>query len=515
MKPCLANRLVAEWRPLVSAGLVLLTLAGCASGPQPERSLADAGVASCQRWYADLDALVQKWGVNDAQDRRIGGFPQLRQSRFSSSFRQQARHDDEAFDAWFSQMRDLGDQGSALEIANLPDDAWRSVFPSGHQGSRAQVLAKTQACAERLSQFDRSQAPRRASLLNAPGAADSYSTLARVLGAYALTRWPFAAGVNRWQEETLHSFSERIQTGAGAVRRYVPEPAAVNIVAGDLVQAPRDALGVPVLSAALSQRLLERHAPIVEIAPEGAFDEFGEMAMDAEGRPRVVSEKATVYRRVAFARQGDATLVQLMYLYWFSERPRTGPLDLLGGALDGVMWRVTLDEKGQPLVYDSAHACGCYHLFFPTAGLRAKPAPEEGVEWAFVPARAPSLGPGERVVLGLAPRTHYLRAVSSTADFAGVPYQGLAAARLRSMPVDSTSRRSLYGPDGIVAGTQRGERYFFWPMGVRDAGAQRQWGHHATAFVGRRHFDDPFLIEQRFERAGSGDVPVDQGEASH
>ena len=34
--------------------------------------------------------------------------------------------------------------------------------------------------------------------------------------------------------------------------------------------------------------------------------------------------------------------------------------------------------------------------------------------------------------------------------------------------------------------------------GALDAGAMRQWGHHATAFVGRRHFDDADLIERRF-----------------
>jgi hypothetical protein len=26
----------------------------------------------------------------------------------------------------------------------------------------------------------------------------------------------------------------------------------------------------------------------------------------------------------------------------------------------------------------------------------------------------------------------------------------------------------------------------------------REWGRHATAFLGRRHFDDPDLIERRF-----------------
>jgi hypothetical protein len=39
-------------------------------------------------------------------------------------------------------------------------------------------------------------------------------------------------------------------------------------------------------------------------------------------------------------------------------------------------------------------------------------------------------------------------------------------------------------------------------MGVASAGAMRQWGTHATAFVGRRHFDDPYLLESAFRRAG-------------
>lgn len=28
---------------------------------------------------------------------------------------------------------------------------------------------------------------------------------------------------------------------------------------------------------------------------------------------------------------------------------------------------------------------------------------------------------------------------------------------------------------------------------------ERQWGRHATAFVGRRHFDDPLLLDRYFE----------------
>jgi hypothetical protein len=36
-------------------------------------------------------------------------------------------------------------------------------------------------------------------------------------------------------------------------------------------------------------------------------------------------------------------------------------------------------------------------------------------------------------------------------------------------------------------------------MGIPHPGEMRQWGHHATAFVGRRHFDDPYLLEDVFE----------------
>jgi hypothetical protein len=69
---------------------------------------------------------------------------------------------------------------------------------------------------------------------------------------------------------------------------------------------------------------------------------------------------------------------------------------------------------------------------------------------------------------------------------------------LRSLPAANGERRSLFAPDGIVAGSERGERWFYWPMGIAEPGAMRQWGRHATAFVGIRHFDDPDIIARYF-----------------
>jgi len=207
-----------------------------------------------------------------------------------------------------------------------------------------------------------------------------------------------------------------------------------------------------------------------------------------------------VYRRLAFTRYHQQTLVQLVYTIWFPERPRDSELDLLAGRLDGLVFRVTLDAAGRPLVYDTIHPCGCYHMFLPTARVKALPSPEPGIEWAFVPEALPARGAAERVAVRIQSRTHYLVAVRPADDSAGAIKYGFAEDdALRALPRADGATRSAFGPDGIVPGTERGERLFYWPMGIASSGAMRQWGRQATAFIGRRHFDDSDLIERRFE----------------
>jgi len=133
----------------------------------------------------------------------------------------------------------------------------------------------------------------------------------------------------------------------------------------------------------------------------------------------------------------------------------------------------------------------------PRAQPRAAPDPLE--EWAFVPQSLPRLGEEERPVVRIASGTHYIervgvvRGADSVVRYAFYPYDAL-----RSLPTFAGGTRSAFGPDGLIAGSERTEQWLFWPMGIASAGAMRQWGHHATAFVGRRHFDDPDLIERRF-----------------
>ena len=192
--------------------------------------------------------------------------------------------------------------------------------------------------------------------------------------------------------------------------RYLPprpikEPAKIEAIFGASL---RNILGIPQLSEAGWHELLNRYSPVFEIDKKGEFDQIGTMQLDSKGGVIIDTSTPSVYQRIAFTRIDNKTYVQLIYSIWFSERPASNPLDLLAGNIDGVMLRITLDHDGTPLLIDSIHACGCYHLFFPTSRLQPRPSPNSRTEWAFVPQSLSILTVRQRVVVRLATATHYL-----------------------------------------------------------------------------------------------------------
>jgi len=247
-------------------------------------------------------------------------------------------------------------------------------------------------------------------------------------------------------------------------------------------------------------RIAALYAPSFEIAVTGDYDRFGSLYWQGGVTPQVDTTAPTAYVQQAYTRYGDRVLLQLVYTIWFSERPADPGIDLLAGRLDGLVWRVTLAPDGEPLIYDSIHPCGCYHQFFPTPRARARPAPDPYEEWAFVPKTLPRVAEEERPLVRLSPRTHYIEQVSLVRGADSVSrYVFLDYDALRSLPLAGGGRRGAFGPDALIPGTERAERFLYWPMGIASPGAMRQWGRHATAFVGRRHFDDADLLERRFE----------------
>ena len=486
--------------------LLFIWLAGCASVERPFQShleAASARVRDCGRWYAALDHAVDEAGVRDAQYTRVAGFPYLRVDRSFSALRGRAAQSAAAFTAYVERLGELDLEARTHEISNLPREQLGRLPGVAPEEPRPQLVQRTRDCARLLRELDVARPQTRALVLERATVPDDYSTLARIAGLYPLTRLAFARGVRRWEDEA----AARLRGNARAepAVRYAPppptQPMSRRTAAALLARARFDSLGQLQLSARELYDLAAAYAPSFDIAVAGDYDRFGRLRFRRGAEvPEVDAAELVVYVQPAYSHYGETLLLQLAYTIWFPERPASGAVDILAGRLDGVTWRVTLAPDGEPLLYDSIHPCGCYHMFFPTPRAKPRPAPDALEEWAFVPLSLPRVAEGERPRLRVASATHYIeqvtlvRGTDSLTRYAFLPYE-----ELRSLPRLNGESRSLFGPDGLVPGTERLERWLFWPMGVVSAGAMRQWGRHATAFVGRRHFDDADLIARRFD----------------
>lgn len=404
-------------------------------------------------------------------------------------------------EAWLARLAMLDGDARAIELDSLPERVRRDLASDIGQGEP--IARRLSDCSGSLRR-DLRQDPTAFSRLRAQvDVPADYVTTYRVLGLYPLTALAVQAGVRRWHAETYALFARDPADlpVVGTLRRFVPPKPET---AGASLVLPRDALGIPQPSPEALNRLFARHAPMWEIDVAGGYDLPG-TPLWREGRhPSVDATTPVTFRYVSFTRWRGEALLQLNYLIWFSRRPRDSALGLYGGDLDGLIWRVTLDGSGKPLLYDSIHACGCYHQFFPGPALRVKASGGLYSEAPLVPQAAPLPGAGERVVVRLDSGRHYIQRVYADADAdadrgGGTAYAWRDYRALYESPMVGGARRSLFGEHGVVPGSERRERWLLWPTGVRSPGAMRERGHHATAFVGRRHFDDADLIDELFE----------------
>ncbi len=489
--------------PLTAYCLVAL-LGGCVAAPPRQAQVAGDEGAQCREVFREVDHAVARAQVADGMTARVAGFRYLRVNRFLASY---AREDmsEARFADWMSRMVALGSHAYAVELANLPADRAEELAHAlwNIDARYAWLRPAITECTQRLAALDAADRGRRLALRDVARVADDYATWQRVAGLYWITRLPFAAGIRRWHDETRATYARPVEAlpVAGRLRTYLPPPLVAGVqLGGVLERASANPLAIPDPRRDDLEALFRAHAPAFAVDTASEADEPGELGWDAAGTPQIVSKRPVVYRRASHTRYEGRALLQLSYAIWFPARPRDAGWDLLGGQLDGVLWRVTLAPDGSPWVYDAIHLCGCYHMFFPTARAAPKAQPETLDEWAFVPQTMPPTAPGAGVTLRLAAGTHYVQRVVSSAGFAGPALEYMFADddTLRSLPLQDGGRRSAFRPDGIVPGSERGERWLFWPMGVREPGAMRQWGRHATAFVGRRHFDDPDLLERYF-----------------
>ena len=374
-------------------------------------------------------------------------------------------------------------------------------------------------CPPILPQHDLGRTDRQEALLARVEVPEDYSLIKRALGLYPLTASPVAMAWQRWEAKHLLPF--RTPTAEldfeGAPVLYLPEiesaAASAEEVTAILERSRDTALGISEPEGEGLESLAASSAPAYLVDTVSPADRIGHSVWLEDRIPGVDTTRPVAFVRTAQAWFDGEPVLQLVYTIWFPARPKESPLDILGGRLDGFVWRISLAPDGTPLVYDSMHPCGCYHLFFPAPGVARKrlpqDRPEDIRETATVPQPAPPVGSGARLVLRLAAGSHYLSGLTLLPEgargrremsYSLVIDEGPPDLALRSMPLPGGGRRSLYAQDAIVPGAEQAERYILWPMGIASAGAMRQWGNHATAFVGRRHFDDPSILDRAFGR---------------
>ena len=479
----------------ISLLLVALLMAGCATvGKPPEGDT----LADCRGLYREVDAAIERAGVRDHGPSSVDGFPYLRTTRLLASFRDEVTGP-EQWAVWTGHMAALDAQARALELRNLSAQV---------PGRRNDTLSdELDLCRKRLLAADLAHPERRAALRDAARTADDYVTWWRAAGLYPLTAITVSASIKDWHAETRETFSTPLSAlpVAGGVVRWAP-PSAVTLQepldpaqVSDILHRSLDPLGISQPAAADLDRLFDAFAPVWEVDVADDNDRIGMLRWD--NGPVVDVTHPTLYRKVSHTRFGNQVLVQLNYIVWFPARSGN---DIYAGRLDGINWRVTLGPDGEPWLYDAIHNCGCYHEFFPGSQLRLRSDLPSGY---FEPPLLPQAAPEQRpLVLRIAHRHHLIQRVyhdtlhDASPLLAAQPMAWEDYDALRSLPAGG-GYRSLFGEYGLIAGTERPERFILWPMGIRSPGAMRQWGHHATAFVGRRHFDDPFLIESLFEQA--------------
>jgi len=496
--------------------LIVLALNACSTTPPIKLQASESNddlFKSCLSFYEQVEAKIQLFDAHNAQTLAIPGYPFLHSNRLIASYAPLITSDTKEF--WLDQLLNLGTESLLLETQNLPFETKNQLLQKWqHVDANSETLSSLlEFCGKYTNKNTVYDNKSFQYLVQQSKIPDHYTTWQRAVGIYPIVSYFMAKGISNWHKDSTVALTRVPETilVEGKIYRYTSsEPNkklnSLSAVESILKSASANPLQIPLPSQSEMAALLATYAPIWEIDTLTHNDKVGAIYWsNGDAIPNIDLKQPTVYQLASHVHFYGKTLLQLNYFIWLPQRPCTSGVDFLCGQIDGLIWRVTLKENGEPLLYDSIHSCGCYHSFFPVDDLELLPPKINVDETAFVPIKAPNFQFDKNITVRLSSVSHYLDAVfysdettpklptHKTISYKIKPYN-----TLRSLMVNDKEYKSLFQSNGLIAGTERKERWFFWPMGIASAGAMRQWGTHATAFVGRRHFDDPCLLENSF-----------------
>jgi hypothetical protein len=455
-------------------------------------------------FFNRLERAIETHGVSDASGFPVRGFPYLRTNRFLAAMKESALGSDSAF-YWAEQMLKLDLASRRKEIANLPDEAFKEIFGATDGAvDRDTIYQKTETYALQMFHDDRALPDFLDRLRKAVSVPAEYSSMARIFGFYPLAGIPVTIGTamaysryEGWHRTSLKDFVDD-----GQLVRFFPEEpgSAVDPAFVERLFDSRnlDAFGLPVLTQAEEKLLAYRFAPIIHQDLVRDYDRIGRIQW-RDNLVRVDPGQPSAYFYVSYTFLDGRPVLQLNYVFWYSERAGPNAPWMERGPLDGLSYRVTLNGGGKPVMADIMNNCGCYYFFVPRKDIVAKIVTKPGEIAPLVPTWLPEAFPDRPINLRVNSGWHQVQKVftddvSSTGiQYALVPYE-----TLESLPKGEGRSESVFSPAGIMKNSWRIEPMIFFSMGIPDIGYMRQRGHHAIKMVGRMHFTDPDLYDGSF-----------------
>ena len=428
----------------------------------------------------------------------------MRSNRFLAALKERLVTPD-AGAYWVEQMLELGLTSRRKELSNLPAAAVMEISSAtGEKVDGDTIYQKTESYALQLFRDDQTNPDFMDILKRVVTIPDEYSSVARFFGLYPLAAIPVTIATSmaysrfkKWHQTSLNDLDID-----GRLIRFFPEAsdsAAYQTFMNCLYDpSSLDIFGLPVLTALDERRLADRFAPVIyqDVAKE--YDRIGKITWQ-DNQVRVDTGQPAAYFYTSHNFLDGRPVLQINYVFWYSERAGENAPWIERGPLDGISYRVTLDRTGKPVMVDIMNNCGCYYFFVPQKAVVAKVVTTTGEIAPLVPAWLPEEFPEKKINLRVNSGWHQVQKVfteevsASCVAYALIPY-----GELESLPKRAGQRESVFLPTGIMKDSWRIEPYIFFSMGIHNIGYMRQRGHHAIKMVGRGHFTDPDLFDRSF-----------------
>jgi hypothetical protein len=250
-------------------------------------------------------------------------------------------------------------------------------------------------------------------------------------------------------------------------------------------------------------------------------DRFGQVYL--AGTPDAVQVNVNtsmprVYAYRSEAKVGGKRYPQLVYVWWFPERPAMSADDPVAGRVDGDTLRITLDSHGRPAVFEVVQGCGCGHLVYVAEAIEQRARarygpPQAGKELSverdvenkrdlIVSGTVAVAGGSGRPVIYVKAGYHAVSGLRWAEPAASRPAEVLEQGTYTLEAYDHLSHlplgdgvASMFGPDGLVHNAGRKEGFLLAPTGMLSAGQPRQRGTQKIRWDAYS-FDDPRLLER-------------------